>query len=254
MDINPELAEIAGIHAGDGYMRYIGKRKEFDVSGNYEEKDYYNNHVIPLFNRFFGLKIKGRFFPSRRTYGFRITHPKVLKQLSGLGFPSGTKSLTVRIPKIISSSRKKEIFCSFLRGYFDTDGCLTFMNRKNSQNYPDFKRRYNYYPRIILKSVSQGLINDISKLLNKLKFRSYICKKVYKNNNWNDSYELYSTGEGNLTKWMSLVGTKNPVKYSRYLLWKKFGFCPSNTTYNQRINILEGKLNPYMCQRHFKSP
>ena len=36
--ISPELAEICGIHAGDGYLRGKDHRKELDISGNIEEK------------------------------------------------------------------------------------------------------------------------------------------------------------------------------------------------------------------------
>ena len=44
---------------------------------------------------------------------------------------------------------------------------------------------------------------------------------------------------------MDLVGIKNPVKFTRYLIWKKFGFCPPNTTLQQRQDILNGKLDIY---------
>ena len=37
----PELSEICGIHAGDGYMRLKGRGGgEVDISGHLEEKDY----------------------------------------------------------------------------------------------------------------------------------------------------------------------------------------------------------------------
>ena len=51
MEITPDLAEVCGIHAGDGYMRLRGNNKgEVDISGHLEEKDYYDEYVIPLFN------------------------------------------------------------------------------------------------------------------------------------------------------------------------------------------------------------
>ncbi|MDP2906846.1 MAG: hypothetical protein Q8O03_02800 [Nanoarchaeota archaeon] len=49
MLLNSETAEICGIHAGDGYLRNDGRRRELDISGNVEEQTYYDNHVIPLF-------------------------------------------------------------------------------------------------------------------------------------------------------------------------------------------------------------
>ena len=44
---------------------------------------------------------------------------------------------------------------------------------------------------------------------------------------------------------MKLIGIKNPVKLTRYLVWKKFGFCPPHTNLQQRKDILNGKLNIY---------
>jgi len=43
--------------------------------------------------------------------------------------------------------------------------------------------------------------------------------------------------------WMQLVGMKNEVKLSRYRIWKKFGFCPTNLTFLQRSEILKGNLD-----------
>ena len=62
-ELTPELAEICGIHAGDGYLRCRERnRGEIQICGNLEEQGYYDNHVIPLFNNFFNLNIKGKKF------------------------------------------------------------------------------------------------------------------------------------------------------------------------------------------------
>ena len=249
--MTPELAEIIGIYVGDGYLRYDGKRKELDISGGYEEKEYYDKHVIPLFKNVFGISLEGKYFPARRTYGFVIRHREVLETFKALGFPSGNKSLIIRIPTIITTNNKSEVITSFLRGYFDTDGCLTFFNRKGLSNYSLFKRKYHYYPRIILVSVSEGLVGDLKMLLDSLGFRYHTRKKIRKEKQWNPTYEIYLVGQPNLMRWMTLIGTKNTVKLSRYKIWRKFGFCPTNTTYDQRINILAGKLNP---QKLYKGP
>ncbi|MBT4539225.1 hypothetical protein HOI26_03450 [Candidatus Woesearchaeota archaeon] len=245
MKITPELAEIFGIHVGDGYLRYHGRTKELDISGSYEEKSYYDNHMIPLFNKTFNLKIEGKYFPSRKTYGFVVREPEVIEIFKQFGFPSGKKSTIIKVPDCILYSNSKKIVSAFLRGYFDTDGCLTFRNRKGKNKYSAFKKKFNYYPRILLISVSKDLIEDIKKLLVKFDFKYYTCVYQPKNKNWNDVYRLRLLGNRNLIKWMMHIGTKNPVKLSRYEIWENYGFCPTNTTFNQRINILAGKINPY---------
>ena len=49
------LAEICGIHAGDGYLRggEGNSRWELDISGSVEEKEYYDLHVKRLFEKVF---------------------------------------------------------------------------------------------------------------------------------------------------------------------------------------------------------
>jgi hypothetical protein len=89
--ISLDLAEICGIHAGDGYMRLREKNNgEVSISGNFEEKDYYDNYIIPLFNKVFNLNIKGRYF-SRNSYGLVSYGRDVREALISLGFPLGKK-------------------------------------------------------------------------------------------------------------------------------------------------------------------
>ena len=128
-EMTPELAEICGIHAGDGYLRNDGKRRELDISGSMDEQEYYNCHVVPLFEKAFNIKIVPRFFPCRGTYGFVIRDKSVIEFMHSLGFPYGKKTLTVSVPETILQSRNLDIIYSFIRGVFDTDGCFHF--RKN---------------------------------------------------------------------------------------------------------------------------
>jgi intein/homing endonuclease len=240
--LTPELAEAVGIYVGDGYLRYAGRRKELDISGNYEEKEYYGSHVIPLFNSVFGLNIMGRYFPSRRTYGFVIRDIGVIEVFKNLGFPSGNKSLSVRIPTSILNNSDPSIHYSFLRGYFDTDGCLTYMKRCG-RSYVKNKQTYHCYPRLLLTSVSERLLGDMKVLLQRYNFRFYSTIYQHKQEKWNDSHRVYLVGPKNLKRWMDLIGIKNSTKLSRFQIWTKYGFCSTNTTYNQRINILSGKLS-----------
>ncbi len=244
--ITPGLAEIIGIYVGDGYLRYEGRRKELDISGSYEEKGYYDNHVIPLFSKTFNISITGKFFPSRNTYGIVVRDRSILEILKELGFPSGNKSVIIRIPNIIKYSDKEEILTSFIRGYFDTDGCVCFRNRKGGKNYSEYRQKYHYHARILLTSVSEHLIEDLGVMLNTLGFTFNVSCRKPRQQNWNKAFTIALVGENNLEKWINIIGTKNPVKYSRYLIWKKFGFNPPHTTFEQRINILGGKLDPYL--------
>ncbi len=240
--LTEELAEICGIHAGDGYLRYTGKRKELDISGGIEEKEYYDNYVIPLINKLFKLSIKGVCFPLRKTYGFRCYNRTVVFTLASFGFPSGKKTTIVSIPKQISECKKIKIPCAFLRGYFDTDGCLNF--DKKIKNSSQFQRKYHYYPRLKFSTCSQELARGFQKLVKRFGFNCKLYTHKPKKETESLKYILQITGNKAIEHWMLLIGSKNPSKVSRYLIWKKYGFCPPNTTYQQRTNILNGKLDP----------
>lgn len=138
MPMSPQLAEICGVHAGDGYLRMRGGKGELDISGNLEEKEYYNNHFVPLLNKTFNLNLKGREF-SRGSYGVVIYSKKIAHFFNALGFPYGEKSTVVEIPKKILNSKNKVFYSRFLRGLFDTDGNLYFKNRKTLNGYSEFK-------------------------------------------------------------------------------------------------------------------
>ncbi|MFC1697881.1 hypothetical protein ACFL1H_06085, partial [Nanoarchaeota archaeon] len=51
----------------------------------------------------------------------------------------------------------------------------------------------------------------------------------------------------NLFKWLGLVGINNSIKFTRFLIWKKHGFCPTNITFSQRLKILNDFLDPEAC-------
>jgi len=243
VSISPELAGICGIHAGDGYLRNRRNKIELDLTGHIEEKEYYDNHVILLFNKLFNLNLKGKRYV-KGTYGFVTTNNK-FKIFNELGFPFGKKSAIVQVPKIILGSKDKILYSKFLRGLFDTDGCLHFINRKTGKNYSMFKKKYHYYPVIRLTSISKPLMENVSFMLKAFEIKHFIHGFQPKDLRDSYKYVIIVSGRDRLSKWMSFIGIKNPVKLTRYLIWKKFGFCPPHTTLQQRKDILNGKLDIY---------
>lgn len=245
-NISPELAEICGIHAGDGYMRTRERnRGEVQISGNIEEKDYYDNHVIPLINSIFKLNIKGKFF-RKNLYGF-ITHNKEVREtLLNLGFPSGRKSINVRVPKIILASKNPLLYVRFLRGLLDTDGHIGF--RKCYGKYTLFKTKRHHYPIIHITTISKRLAKDVCFILKFLKIKYFIHSFQPKDPEDKFKYRIIMNGVERMNKWMDLIGSKNSVKLTRYLIWRRFGFCPTNLTLQQREGILKGELDIYSIE------
>ena len=247
MEMTPDLAELCGIHAGDGYMRLREKGKgEVDISGSLEEKEYYDDFVIPLFNKVFDLNLCGKKF-SRGTYGLICYDDEVRDILLNSGFPSGKKSKIVRVPKIILESENREICSAFLRGLFDTDGNLYF-SRRRSGKYIDFKKKNNYYPVISFVTISSFLASEIVYLLrfvgfekiNLYEYQPKLSKRGYIEQT---RYNVVLYGRKNLSLFFEKIGSKNPIKLSRYLVWKKFGYCPPCTTFQQRQDLLNGRID-----------
>lgn len=196
-------------------------------------------------NNTFNLSLTGKFFPSRGTYGIVVRERAVLERFKEMGFPSGNKSLIIHVPDLIKYSKNQEIITHFLRGYFDTDGCVCFRNRKGGESYSEYQQKYHYHSRILLTSVSEYLIEDLKVMLTTLSFKFNVSCRTPKQHNWNKAFTIAIVGKDNLERWIALIGMKNTAKLSRYLIWKKFGFNPPHTTFEQRINILDRKISPF---------
>ena len=151
--------------------------------------------------------------------------------------------MIVKAPKKVIGSKDKLILSRFLRGLFDTDGCLSF--RKCYGKYNQFKRDHHHYPSICFSTVSIDLSEDIAHMLRVLNFKFFQTSYQPKKINENKKFLTIINGVFQLEKWIKVVGIKNPVKLSRYQIWKKFGFCPTHTTLAQRKDILGGKTDPY---------
>lgn len=240
---SPELAELCGIHAGDGYLRNDGHRKEWDISGAVEESDYYDRHVVPLFEKVFKVKPKARFFQSRNTYGFVVRDFWIIEYLHSLGFPYGKKTFTVSVPDFVLHSRDLDIIYAFLRGVFDTDGCVSFQRKGGSGYAPEAKIKHAY-PRITLAVCSKPLAEGVSELLMKTGFNFKKYRAVPKAENDSPKYVIVLRGYSALERWMYNIGFKNPLKSARYAVWKKFGFCPPHLSFVQTDRILNNVLNP----------
>ncbi len=240
MQMTPELAEFCGIHAGDGYMRKRGVTYEVDISGSLEEQEYYDEYVIPLVNKLFGTAIKGRAFFPRGTYGFRTHDKNIAKTLNEQGFPFGSKTLNVHCPESILVSNDETIHEAFLRGFFDTDGCVCFAKRYGT--YQQYKKEHQVYPRILLTTCSERLAGELCTLLNSLCFLTRCYKREVGIRMLHPTYGIHLNGKIAVEHWMNTIGTSNPVKESKYLLWKKMGFCPPNTTHLERLKVLKGDV------------
>jgi len=201
-----------------------------------EDRLYYDQHVVPLFEKEFKIILNPHEKKSNAVYGFYLCNKKLVEELSKeLNFKEGNKTYSVRIPGKIMESSKKGVKCAFIRGFADCDGCLNFS--RSYGKYNNFKKTFHHYPRILLSSASKNLMIDLSRLLKECEIKHFIRK-----NGKNQLLEI--KGVSRLEKWMELIGFSNPVQKTKYLIWKEYGFMPPKTSLNERFKILGGEINP----------
>lgn len=241
--LDDSLAEDIGIQVGDGSVLFY---KEPDGDSIYrveccghiaDDESYLRNFVIPLKRKIFNLEPDLRKNQSAGTCYFRIGS-KALVQFyhNVLKLPLG-KKVEVNVPNPIFES-DKSIVASFLRGLGDTDFSLSFIKKT---------KRYHKYPVIHLKSASKVLIIQVEELLERFGLKpskTLDCADFdSRTGNTYVTHNLYISGKRSLNVWMKEIGFHNPSHYTRYLIWKRFGFCPPKTTFLQRMRILAGRLD-----------
>lgn len=158
-----ELAYICGILVGDGSISQRKSKNEYSIKcvGNpADEKELYYNVIGPTFNKVFHFIPKIKYQDSNTTFGFIIYSKQLFNYLTQkLGLIYGKKDQRLAIPEIFK--KNKLYMINFIRGVFDTDGCITF------------KKRYKYkpyYPVIILSSKSKKINRRNSYFFEKFKF------------------------------------------------------------------------------------
>ncbi|MBI2547581.1 MAG: hypothetical protein HYW23_04010 [Candidatus Aenigmarchaeota archaeon] len=242
-DLTPLLAEDVGIQVGDGSMPLWRNKHgtlihRIGVFGNIkEDKEYFRNIVIPTKNKLFNLKLNLYYHKSAGTCYIKFESKAVMTfYFTSIGLQWGKKVETY-IPDIIFNSTK-EIKSAFMRGLADTDFCLSF--KKN------FKGKYSD-PYIQLGCSSNILVRQCSKILKSLGITStkILDSKEYdkRTDKFYIKNYLFIHGKKNLKKWMESIGFHNPVHFTKYDIWKKFGFCPPRTKLQQRIDTLEGNAD-----------
>lgn len=205
-----KVAELIGMHVGDGTLYKTNWSLVWELRGGLNEKNYYNDYVKELL---FDIT-REKFYPKYRSggkngcYGIQTSKKVVTNIIENYGFKPGKKTLTVRIPSYIKQS-SKSIKYAFIRGLFDTDGCLRFKRINN--------RPKHTYPQIEFCFASKNLRDDLFELLKELEYR------IFK---WgtNNSYKVALSGTTNLEKFMKEISSKNAKHINKYLLWKRNGY------------------------------
>jgi intein/homing endonuclease len=239
--ITPSLSELIGIHIGDGSITDAFKDNVHTVieycGDSLDDLEYYNIYVSSLIEKLFGIQ---PLFSDHDTWFKLVINSKAIFKFytSVIGLPIGKKAQTVTVPTLILNDSNL-IITRFLRGLIDTDGSLTFKKKHKNRHY---------YPVLKLTLASKELIKEVNNLLNNLGFVTYSYFDVKRfdsrTNKTTTIHEIYLYGNKNLERWIKIIGFKNPKHFTKYLIWKKYGFYPPKISHEQRKKIIQGYLNP----------
>jgi len=238
MKINQELAELMGIHIGDGCISENKRYSEYYLGGDIsEEKEYHDKWVSRLFNKnvmipLYNKKVNYKEHPKVGIYGFHIFDKKIVNFFNNLGVKSGPK-INVEIPKIILSSER--FTKRFLRGLFDTDGNIYFDKNRAA------KDPINNCPVIQLGTVSKKLSKQVFENLVKLGFHPRFKKPHKGKRDKNFVYTVLIYRRGDVRKFINEIGFKNSKHYTKWLVFQKFGCCPPKTNLALRRKVLKQK-------------
>ncbi len=206
-EITEDLAYLCGVLAGDGYIAPLtDTRHKYTIvcCGNpKDEKEYYYQVIIPIFFRLFNIKLIPK-FSCDGTIKIVIGSKGIRSLLVNLiGLPTGKKYDSLRIPKLFLNDERLVI--SFIRGVFDTDGCVCF--KKGYKSYP-------HYPVITLSSKSYKFIKEISDELKILGFRVGTYNYKVNDSRFKLGYNLINRielyGQYNFILWSNFIKFSSP--------------------------------------------
>ncbi len=196
------FSELLGIMFGDGCLSRSGDKHSIYISGNKDESSYIN-YINSLFKSIFNKETNVGFRKDENTLFIRFSDKNVFDIFKKY-LPIGKKYGKLEIPNFILDN--EYYFFQFLRGLFDTDGCLVLS--KQHKNNP-------YYPRIEITSKSKRFLKQILLYLKNVGFYGSISSKGGK------SYRLELPGFENFSLWRLLINSKNPKNLKKFILVKK---------------------------------
>ena len=210
-----KLAEFIGILTGDGYMnKYKKYFSLLEIAGDSRlDCDYLLNYVSSMIKFLFNLEPKIYFKKNQNSMYLRLMSKGLNNYLESIGFKKGKKG-QINIPLWILENNK--YMQHFIKGLADTDGSLVLLDRS--------QKKYKYYPRVQITSISEPLIINIGAWLRNQGISLSIMKDkkklVYNGEIRNyEGYRFQISGRKNLEKWMELISFRNKrhlEKYGKY--------------------------------------
>ncbi len=224
-----QLAEFVGALLGDGSIGCyhckagdkIKTQYRVKISGDASENlEYFTNCLRPLMTRLFDKEPLLRFKRGERTLELMYFGKPFYEYLMDLGMAASPKRDRAIIPSFIFQEGLEK---HFLRGLFDTDGCVIF-DRQNKKEHA--------YPRLELKMLPSPMRKQTLEILSNLEYRPITSAQQ------NGCIRIQMNGKKILEKWVNEIKFHNPRHETKYKIWKNLGYYMTNTNIQHRQEVL----------------
>lgn len=189
------LSEFMGILFGDGHLANYQVSVTTNSETDIEHAVYTKNLIKKLFN----LNSKISYKKNQKAVTVVVSSVNLVRWLSAKGMPKGNKlNEGLRIPKWIEGNKSYER--RFIRGIFDTDGCVYIDRHKiNGKVYKNQGWAFTTY--------SDDLRNNIFMTLKKLGFNPTLRKS---------QKSVYMRKKYDIIRYFKEIGTSNSKHLKRY--------------------------------------
>lgn len=183
-------SEILGLLFGDGVLSITHSSVQIVVTGHkIDDREYLIGHARPMFAQLFALLLKVRLRKDENAMDLYTYSKRVARTLHEWGMPFGRKKLSNLTPKV----PLEEV--SFVRGLFDTDGCVY--------------NKYGPYMQIQFKSASGSLLAYVKECLMKLGFHPTSIRTD------DTKFRFFLCRQGEVDRFFRVIEPKNPKHLKR---------------------------------------
>lgn len=156
----------------------------------FDDREYLIGHVRPMFAELFETPLKVLLVRDQNTMILYVLSKRVALILHEWGMPFGRKKLSQLTPDVALDE------VSFVRGLFDTDGCVY--------------RKYGHYMQIQFKFASPSLLACVRECLTKLGFHPTSITRD------DTKFRFFLSRQAEVDRFFMVVEPKNPKHLKRF--------------------------------------
>jgi len=203
--LDVEVAELLGLHAGDGYISC----GVWGIRCNLQDENM-AQRTIHLARNVLGVEPCVRI--RENTFEIRTAQRQAVRFFRKYGFIAGKKAYIVQVPSQITCTNDSKIIEAFLRGLFSSDGSFSFQKRDQS-------------PRIDLMVRSRILRDQFAQLATKVGFSfnksdAIRVKQGFTTKSTGAFFNTNICSRNEVMKWMTTVGTLCDAHIEKFKLWQ----------------------------------